>query len=440
MTFTTITSKKIITNELIFNKDNYKINTNNTTITITGFKTNDIYYIIPDTMTINEKQYTITDIDITFPIIDNNIYYYLYIPDTVNSITLNTESNNYNIILDVPYKNITFNITNVNVICQIIREYTTTLINNYKILSNVVNFTSFDNSYFIISDHYVYNNIDTYSKYIPYEYYKYYSALSLIRYKNYYKNLNVVYIKKCDLIDETEITTLLNTSLLINDRRLEGFILKSTNDKIIISKYNDTTNTSINNILINNIKLSSVGYDHICYYNNNKVYYNNKDVIELNDVLFLTTHRYNNINSIYVYFKYTQIDSSGDETIQYMTRKYDVIQDNYVVLVNNYIFYDNLTIKDMISYKQYGIIMAVIDNSNIVIYYSVDNTIMSNQILHDIPYTITDNNNIYTANNITMSTTNDNLIMMIEYLYNSNKIYKHYKFNTYKRDELLMKI
>ena len=75
MTFTTITSKKIITNELIFNKDNYKINTNNTTITITGFKTNDIYYIIPDTMTINEKQYTITDIDITFPIIDNTINY-----------------------------------------------------------------------------------------------------------------------------------------------------------------------------------------------------------------------------------------------------------------------------------------------------------------------------------------------------------------------------
>ena len=164
MTFTTITSKKIITNELIFNKDNYKINTNNTTITITGFKTNDIYYIIPDTMTINEKQYTITDIDITFPIIDNNIYYYLYIPDTVNNITLNTESNNYNIILDVPYKNITFNITNVNVICQIIREYTTTLINDYKILSNVVNFTSFDNSYFIISDHYVYNNIDEQKK------------------------------------------------------------------------------------------------------------------------------------------------------------------------------------------------------------------------------------------------------------------------------------
>ena len=62
MTFTTITSKKIITNELIFNKDNYKINTNNTTITITGFKTNDIYYIIPDTMTINEKQYTIEEI------------------------------------------------------------------------------------------------------------------------------------------------------------------------------------------------------------------------------------------------------------------------------------------------------------------------------------------------------------------------------------------
>ena len=40
--------------------------------------------------------------------------------------------------------------------------------------------------------------------------------------------------------------------------------------------------------------------------------------------------------------------------------------------------------------------MAGIVNSNIVIYYSVDNTIMSNQILHDIPYTITDNNNIYT--------------------------------------------
>ena len=141
-----------------------------------------------------------------------------------------------------------------------------------------------------------------------------------------------------------------------------------------------------------------------------------------------------------MYFKYTQIDDKGDETIQYMTRKYDVVQDNYVVLVNNYTFYDNLTIKDMISYKQYGIIIASIDNSNIVIYYSVDNTIMSSQILHDIPYTITDNNNIYTANNITMSTTNDNLIMMIEYLYNSNKIYKHYKFNTYKRDELLMKI
>ena len=152
MTFTTITSKKIITNELIFNKDNYKINTNNTTITITGFKTNDIYYIIPDTMTINEKQYTITDIDITFPIIDNNIYYYLYIPDTVNNITLNTESNNYNIILDVPYKNITFNITNVNVICQIIRAITV-----FQVAKAVLGFYLVDVVYFGIEDIVVWN-------------------------------------------------------------------------------------------------------------------------------------------------------------------------------------------------------------------------------------------------------------------------------------------
>lgn len=427
---TYISSKGLFTNSITTN-DHIKYQLINDSETLPHYRVVDINMQSSNTSIIPEekydsssnKYYPVTEINITLKDLNqtltNKITHYLFIPNNVKSITIKSEdkNNNYILTINIPYQSLIANIADDLVNYQIVRYCSDSVINNYPLLSDIINLTYFSNSYFITDSNYVSNNIEDCVNYVPNEEYELLKLIS-IAINKYYDNMQkLVYIKKWFSIGEKET--------IKEGKEIEGL------------RYYDGNLMNINNDIVETISkkdLNKVTFDYqfIYYINNNSIVRvnlsnsDNETVISDNEIISLSLFKGN---------LYYVVNNNGNMILRDIN-KFDI-----------FIFPTNTTIYDMIYYKQYLIIATVSQynkysydkdynrtatpTNTITLFYSYDANYYQREDFIDLPTNIS---------SILLTSTDDKLYLTLTTNDTGDDNIKTYQFNTFTQKEFLMRI
>ena len=423
---TYISSKGLFTNSITTN-DHIKYQLINDGETLPHYVVVDINMQSSNTSIIPEEKYDsnsnqyypVTEINITLKAFDevltNKITHYLFVPNNVKSITIknNDTNNNYILTINIPYQSLTADIADNLVNYQIVRYCSDQVINNYPLLSDIINLTYFSNSYFIIDSNYVSNNIEDCVNYVPNEEYELLKLIS-IAISKYYDNMQkLVYIKKLFISEET----------IKEGKEIEGLRYYGGN---LMNINNDIVET------ISNKDLNKVTFDYqFIYYIDN----NNIDRVNLNNSNKETIISDNEIISLSLF----------------KGKLYYVVNDANMILKDSngeiFTFPTNTTIYDMIYYKQY-LIIATISQYNkysydedynrittptntITIFYSFDANYYQREDFIDLPTNIS---------SMFLTSTIDKLYLTLTTTDTGDDNIKTYQFNTFTQKEFLMRI
>ena len=423
---TYISSKGLFTNSITTN-DHIKYQLINDGETLPHYVVVDINMQSSNTSIIPEEKYDsntnqyypVTEINITLKAFDevltNKITHYLFVPNNVKSITIknNDTNNNYILTINIPYQSLTADITDDLVNYQIVRYCSDQVINNYPLLSDIINLTYFSNSYFITDSNYVSNNIEDCVNYVPNEEYELLKLIS-IAISKYYDNMQkLVYIKKLFISEET----------IKEGKEIEGLRYYGGN---LMNINNDIVET------ISNKDLNKVTFDYqFIYYIDN----NNIDRVNLSNSNKETIISDNEIISLSLF----------------KGKLYYVVNDANMILKDSngeiFTFPTNTTIYDMIYYKQY-LIIATISQYNkysydedynrittptntITIFYSFDANYYQREDFIDLPTNIS---------SMFLTSTNDKLYLTLTTTDTGDDNIKTYQFNTFTQKEFLMRI
>ena len=423
---TYISSKGLFTNSITTN-DHIKYQLINDGETLPHYVVVDINMQSSNTSIIPEEKYDsntnqyypVTEINITLKAFDevltNKITHYLFVPNNVKSITIknNDTNNNYILTINIPYQSLTADIANDLVNYQIVRYCSDQVINNYPLLSDIINLTYFSNSYFITDSNYVSNNIEDCVNYVPNEEYELLKLIS-IAINKYYDNMQkLVYIKKLFISEET----------IKEGKEIEGLRYYGGN---LMNINNDIVET------ISNKDLNKVTFDYqFIYYIDN----NNIDRVNLSNSNKETIISDNEIISLSLF----------------KGKLYYVVNDANMILKDSngeiFTFPTNTTIYDMIYYKQY-LIIATISQYNkysydedynrittptntITIFYSFDANYYQREDFIDLPTNIS---------SMFLTSTNDKLYLTLTTTDTGDDNIKTYQFNTFTQKEFLMRI
>ena len=423
---TYISSKGLFTNSITTN-DHIKYQLINDGETLPHYVVVDINMQSSNTSIIPEEKYDsnsnqyypVTEINITLKAFDevltNKITHYLFVPHNVKSITIknNDTNNNYILTINIPYQSLTADIADNLVNYQIVRYCSDQVINNYPLLSDIINLTYFSNSYFITDSNYVSNNIEDCVNYVPNEEYELLKLIS-IAISKYYDNMQkLVYIKKLFISEET----------IKEGKEIEGLRYYGGN---LMNINNDIVET------ISNKDLNKVTFDYqFIYYIDN----NNIDRVNLSNSNKETIISDNEIISLSLF----------------KGKLYYVVNDANMILKDSngeiFTFPTNTTIYDMIYYKQY-LIIATISQYNkysydedynrittptntITIFYSYDANYYQREDFIDLPTNIS---------SMFLTSTNDKLYLTLTTTDTGDDNIKTYQFNTFTQKEFLMRI
>lgn len=451
---TYISSKGLFTNSInVEDHIKYKLDDNNEYLIVSNINMEaSNISIIPEEKYYNGNYYPVKKIDIKLKDITeeltNKITHYIFVPDNIEDIKIVNDNinDNYILTLNVPYKSMNIKVmssTDDNYInpinYQIVRNYSNNIISDYPILSNIINFTYFDNSYFITPFNIVLNTIEDVKDYIPSEDYDLWKTIEIARRKFYFDKQKLVYIKKAfktnDLTipKDKQINGLrFNNNNIYNIKNQSIKNISSTNTKITFNYQNVyyITDTGINKQPMNNSTITTVitksDISHLSLFNDNIYYFvksNSEGKYEQYDLFFN-----NDTESILTLPTYYEIQKIEDR------------DENDELILKDEIVYYPTTVYDMIYYKQYLIILTTsyhndyaydetykrIDNyvKYITLFYSADGKYFQKEHLFNI--------SLNSITSLSLTSNNDKL-----YLITNSETYE---FNTFTVNEFLMRI
>ena len=428
---TYISSKGLFTNSITTN-DHIKYQLINDSETLPHYRVVDINMQSSNTSIIPEEKYDssskqyypVTEINITLKAFDevltNKIIHYLFIPNNVKSITIesNDTNNNYILTINIPYQELTADIADDLVNYQIVRYCSDQVISNYPLLSDIINLTYFSNSYFITDSNYVSNNIEDCVNYVPNEEYELLKLIS-IAINKYYDNMQkLVYIKKLFSIGESE--TIQEGKEIEGLRYYDGELKNMKNETI-----ETITNKPLNNAV-------TFDYQFIYYIDNNSIVRVN--LSNSNNETVISGNSDNEIISLSLF--------KGN--LYYVVNNQTLKDSNKIQL---FTFPTNTTIYDMIYYKQY-LIIATISQYNkysydkdynrittptdtITLFYSYDANYYQQEDFIDLPTNIS---------SMLLTSTDDKLYLTLTTNETGDDNIKTYQFNTFTQKEFLMRI
>lgn len=424
---TYISSKGLFTNSITTN-DHIKYQLINDSETLPYYRVVDINMQSSNTSIIPEEKYDssskqyypVTEINITLKAFDevltNKIIHYLFIPNNVKNITIESDdtNNNYTLTINIPYQELIADIADDLINYQIVRYCSDQVISNYPLLSNIINLTYFSNGYFITGSNYVSNNIEDCVNYVPNEEYELLKLIS-IAINKYYDNMQkLVYIKKCFSISKDET--------IKEGKEIEGL------------RYYDGDLININDDIVEAIgkkDLNKVTFDYqfIYYIDNNSIVRVNLSNSENKNVI-----SDNNINSLSLF--------KGN--LYYVVNNQTLKDSNKIQL---FTFPSNTTIYDMIYYKQYLIIATisqynkysydenynrtVIPTDTITLFYSYDANYYQREDFIDLPTNIS---------SMFLTSTDNKLYLTLTTTDTGDDNIKTFEFNTFTQKEFLMRI